>query len=231
MIRGHAERRTWLDEHDSCGTPFTLHESHFDCSGHQNDKSGWLGDKPFWRIAPMFQHLRYRTIGVLLGLASSIWLSTPSFSAVRCKDLVYGNSNYSEKMDELAALAKLPDDAWSRNHETLAGYLCKGKTDDANQLVQSGVVSAEDAQRMAAVLGKAYKPPRTSKTAKSYVSVKTQLIAEGVCNACADNAAQNFVRKPSSQCAILVQRALDGDSRAIDELVTAFPDLCKWHYE
>jgi hypothetical protein len=179
----------------------------------------------------MFQRLWYRAIFILVGLTSSICLSTQSFSAVRCKDLVYGNSNYPEKMDELATQAKLPEDAWNRNHETFVAYLCGGKTKNVNELVESGVVSAEDAQQMADVLGKAYKPRQTSENGKSYESVKTQLIEEGVCNACADNAAQNFVKKPSSQCAILVQRALNGDSRAIDELATAFPDLCKWEYE
>lgn len=51
----------------------------------------------------------------------------------------------------------------------------------------------------------------------------------GLCSACAANAVEYYVQKPSSRCARLARRALEGDPDALKELVS-FPDYCWWNY-
>jgi hypothetical protein len=168
---------------------------------------------------------------LLAGCAVSLVMSAAAFADVSCKSLAYGSAKYFQNMDELARQAKLPDAAWDRNHETVVSYLCSGQQEDVDQLVESRVLPAGEAERIGAVLGKVYRSKQGGGTTKDYASVKAELIQMGLCNACADDTAQHYLKKPGSQCARLAKRALEGDSRAIDELATASPDFCQWKYE
>ncbi len=51
----------------------------------------------------------------------------------------------------------------------------------------------------------------------------------GMCNACADNAAQWYIQRPQSQCGALARRALEGDPVAAAQL-QADPSFCTWSY-
>jgi hypothetical protein len=168
---------------------------------------------------------------LIAGCAVSLVLPAAAFSDVTCKSLVYGSAKYLQNMDELARQAKLPDAAWDRNHEMAVSYLCSGQLEDVDQLVQSRVVPAGEAERIGAALGKVYRSKQSGEIDKDYAAVKAEFIQMGLCNACADNVAQHYLKKPGSDCARLAKRALAGDSRAIDELATAFPDFCQWEYE
>jgi hypothetical protein len=167
----------------------------------------------------------------IAGYAVSLVMSSAAFADVSCKSLAYGSAEYLQNMDELARQAKLPDAAWDRNHETVVSYLCSGQLDDVDQLVESRVLPAGEAERIGAALGKVYRSKLGGEITKDYATVKAEFIQMGLCNACADNAAQYYLKKPGSDCARLAKRALEGDSRAIDELATAFPDFCQWEYE
>lgn len=156
-------------------------------------------------------------------------LPAPALAAPSCAELAYGTPAYQSKMDELAELAKLPGGSWNRYHEALVAGLCSGKPHDVDQLVDSGSVPAVEAVRIAAFLGIPYRPKPRSNIGEKYAASKTELIRMGVCAACADQIALYYTRRPSSSCAKLAKRALDGDTRAIDELVD-FPDYCRWAY-
>jgi hypothetical protein len=156
-------------------------------------------------------------------------LPISTFAAVGCQDLVYGSATYGEKMGELAVQAKLPNSAWSRYHESIVAGLCGAKPKDVDDLVDGGSVPAGEAERIAAVLGKTYRRKQPSDIRKKYASSKTEFIEMGACSACADHMAQYYSKKPSSRCAKLAKRALDGDSLAIEELV-GYPTYCRWAY-
>lgn len=55
--------------------------------------------------------------------------------------------------------------------------------------------------------------------------IELKLLALGMCNACADNAAAFYVKMPASRCAKLVQQVLEGDPTAIEKLKDT-PDYC-----
>lgn len=58
-----------------------------------------------------------------------------------------------------------------------------------------------------------------------YDDLDNMLIQLGLCNACASNVAEMFVKHPSSQCADLTRQALQGDSEALTTLQNT-PDFC-----
>jgi hypothetical protein len=55
--------------------------------------------------------------------------------------------------------------------------------------------------------------------------VENKLLALGLCNVCANNVAELYIKAPASRCTKLVKQALDGNSEAIETLVS-FPDYC-----
>lgn len=60
--------------------------------------------------------------------------------------------------------------------------------------------------------------------------VENKLLAMGLCNACANNVAELYIKAPSSHCSELVKQALAGNAEAIETLV-GFPDYCAaWQY-
>jgi hypothetical protein len=171
-----------------------------------------------------------KRIGFIVATAVlSVASSSPAFAEISCQDLKYGNPSYHEKMDELARRAKLPENTWNRYHESLVRDLCAGNIKDADKLVDAGMVKAQQAQAIAKLLGKAYKPKPRSEALKSYASAKQRFLEMGACSACADNIAQYYSKEPSSPCGKLAKQALDGDQEAMKQLI-AFPDYCKWRY-
>lgn len=162
---------------------------------------------------------------IILGFVSV----NSAFAQISCRDVKYGNPNYHEKMDELAKRAGLPDNYWSRYHESVVSDLCSGDIKDVDKLVDNGFVKPQEAQGIAKVLGKTYKSKQRSEVGKSYGYSKEKFLEMGACGACADNIAQYYTRKSISPCGILAKQALEGNPEAIRKLV-AFPDYCKWKY-
>lgn len=52
-----------------------------------------------------------------------------------------------------------------------------------------------------------------------------KLIEMGLCNACAQNVAHLYFAKPSSKCALLTKKAVEGDQVALSKLAD-FPNYC-----
>jgi hypothetical protein len=164
-------------------------------------------------------------VAVALGLASpDSVLAEPT-----CPDLDYHNPQHHEKMDELARRARLNNASWNRYHESVVSALCAGKREGVDKLVDQGFVPASEAERIAAVLDKAYKSKRRSEVGRKYGSSKNRFVEMGACSACADNIAQYYTRRPESRCGTLAQRALGGDAAAVEQLVE-FPAYCRWNY-
>ena len=176
----------------------------------------------------MWCHGRSITV-VFATIIFSFVLVNSAFAQMPCADLKHGKPNYNEKMDELAKRAQLPDDYWNRYHESVVSDLCSGNVTDVDKLVDGGFVKPREAQSIAKVLGKQYKPKERSETGESYGYSKEKFLEMGACNACADNIAQYYTRKPNSACGKLAKKALEGNPDAIRQLVE-FPDYCQWKY-
>jgi hypothetical protein len=149
---------------------------------------------------------------------------------IRCSDVKYNNANYHENMEKLAVRSGLPDNYYNKYHQGVVNQLCSGDTKGISELIDNGFVKANEVEAIAKVLGKTYKFTRErSETGKSYGSSKETFLNMGLCNACADNVAQYYSRKPDSPCGRLAKEALEGNSDAIKKLVE-FPDYCVWKY-
>jgi hypothetical protein len=159
----------------------------------------------------------------------SLVLANSTSAQISCSDVKYGNPNYHETMDELAKRAGLPDNYWSRYHESVVSGLCSGDTKDIDKLIDNGFVKPQEVQGIAKVLGKTYKPKQRSETGKTYGYSKKKFLEMGACAACADNIAQYYTKKPNSPCGKLAKQALEGSPEAIEKLA-AFPDYCEWKY-
>ena len=57
--------------------------------------------------------------------------------------------------------------------------------------------------------------------------VDEKLQSFGMCNACAGNATDFYLKKPKSKCGKLVKQALEGNPTAI-QLLQENPDYCNW---
>jgi hypothetical protein len=66
---------------------------------------------------------------------------------------------------------------------------------------------------------------KASTATLKYDDLDNALLALGMCNACADNAADLYLKHPESRCGTTVAAALAGDKQAIAEL-QASPDYC-----
>src|SRR5215471_7119035 len=172
---------------------------------------------------------RKSVVTVLAAIMLSVLSGIPAFAQISCKDLKYGEPNYIDKMDELAKLARLPDNSWNRYHETLVSNLCAGNLTEIDKMVDSGMVKAQEAQTIGKLLDKTYTSKKRSEPGKSYAESKRKFVEMGACSACADNIAQYYSKNPDSPCGKLAKQAVDGNAEAIKELV-AFPDYCKWKY-
>lgn len=146
-------------------------------------------------------------------------------AAVRCADVTYGNKNYSEKMEELARLARLRDDYYNRYHEEVVSDLCKGKITNVKKMIDNGDVESSEVESIKEVLGLT----KRSDVGQSYGFSKKKFIEMGLCGACADNVAQYYTKKPTSQCGVLAKKALEGNPIAVEDLLT-FRKFCEWKY-
>ena len=59
--------------------------------------------------------------------------------------------------------------------------------------------------------------------------VKNQMLAMGLCSACADNVAEYYTTAPTSKCADLARSALEGNPEAAEK-ISGMPDYCVYHY-
>lgn len=59
--------------------------------------------------------------------------------------------------------------------------------------------------------------------------LENKLLDLELCSACADNAARFYIQRPSSTCAKLTKKALEGNPDATQKL-QEFPDYCVWKY-
>jgi hypothetical protein len=71
---------------------------------------------------------------------------------------------------------------------------------------------------------------RNSPQELRFDDIENQLIEFGACTACADNATQHYLQRPTGQCGTLVRRALEGDREARRSISEDFPDFCAWDY-
>jgi hypothetical protein len=60
--------------------------------------------------------------------------------------------------------------------------------------------------------------------------VINRLLDIGLCEVCADNAVNFYLKKPSSDCAKLVRQALEGNPTAIVKLTDSSQNFCQWEY-
>jgi len=157
--------------------------------------------------------LPFRRTSISILFLTTILSLTSACSAsaqMSCSDVKYGNPRYHENMDELAKRAGLPDNYWSRYDEDVVSALCSGNIKSVNQLIEAGSVKAEEAQAIAKVLGKTFKPRQQSEAGKSYAQAKSKFLEMGACSACADNIAQFYTKRPASTCGKLAKAALGG---------------------
>lgn len=151
--------------------------------------------------------------------------SFPVNARLKCDDVKYGNENYHEKMEELARLARLPDNYYSRYHEDVVKDLCTGNMAVIEDWIDNGYVKRSEVEAIKEALGM----DGRSDIGKSYDYSKQRFLDMGLCSACADNVAQYYTRQPDSKCGKLAKQALEGNLDAIDEL-QSFPDYCTWKY-
>ncbi|MEW9570164.1 hypothetical protein ABQJ54_00185 [Rhodanobacter sp. Si-c] len=152
-------------------------------------------------------------------------VTDPVVQAIHCKDIQYDNPNYSSNMDKLATLARLPNNYYSRYDEDVVGYLCKGDTKSIQGEVDDGYVKQSEVDGIKEALGL----DDRSEMGMSYGYSRQKFSSMGLCEACADNVAQYYTKKPDSECGRLAKQALEGNPKAINTL-QSFPDYCIWKY-
>lgn len=148
-----------------------------------------------------------------------------SDALVPCSSVKYGNDRYHENMEALAKEVGLPDNYYSRYHEDAVKAICEGQESELVKLIDAGFVKATEAAALKRVLVR----DDRSEIGKSYEYSRAKFSEMGLCESCADNAAQYFTRQPASKCGQLAKQALEGDSLAVREL-QMFPDYCIWKY-
>ncbi|MEN6621417.1 MAG: hypothetical protein ABFD50_07715 [Smithella sp.] len=144
---------------------------------------------------------------------------------VKCSDVQYGNENYHEKMEELARSARLPDNYYNRYHEDVVRNLCKGNIKGVKETIDKGFVKQSEVEAIKEVLGM----DNRSSNGKTYGYSRKKFSDMALCNACADNVAQYYTKKPNSKCGKLAKQALEGNPNSIEKL-RSFPDYCIWKY-
>ncbi|NOT15559.1 MAG: hypothetical protein HOP21_08310, partial [Methylotenera sp.] len=170
-------------------------------------------------------------------------------ATVTCSDVKYGNESYHQKMEELAVLAELPDGYYSRYDEDVVSNICKGNMEDINSSIDYGYVKSSAVKAILKVLighqpeaekiySKVLTEENRSAEGKKYEYLLGQLMGMGAGTSAASNMAMYYIEKPESQCAMLVQRALDGELiksplngdaslMVVDEIYDS-PEYCKW---
>jgi hypothetical protein len=94
-----------------------------------------------------------RIIGALIVILS---LTGPAAAAVKCADVKYGTETYIEKMEELAIIAKLPDNYFNRYHEDVVSAACNRGKDagpEIRALLERGAVKPAEVRSILKALG------------------------------------------------------------------------------
>lgn len=151
--------------------------------------------------------------------------SVASYAKVSCSDITYGSESYGDKMEELAVLARLPENYYNRYHEDAVGYICKNDTKSLKALIDDGYVKKSEVESIKEVLG----ADNRSKSGKVFSDSRKKLINIGLSEVDADNAARYYSKAPKSKCGKLAKSALEGNQHAIKELLTS-PHYCTWKY-
>lgn len=163
---------------------------------------------------------------------SSIPLLLISFSTIadiQCDDVKYENEKYHEKMEELAVLAKLPDNYYSKYHEGVVSGFCKGEAKEVDSLIDNGYVTVEEVNAISKILNISYEVKERSEEGESYGYSKEKFLGMGLCSACSDNIAMFYTKNPESPCGKLAKKALEGNPDAVKTLQD-YPEYCTWEY-
>jgi len=158
----------------------------------------------------------------------SIFLLTMSFhskAALNCSDVTFGTDKYPENMEILHNAARLKGDHFNRYHESVVEFLCKGDAASAIKLADDGYLLLSEVVSISEVLGLEWR----SDLGQSFGFSKEQFVKMGLGLAPADNVARYYAEQPQSRCGQVAKRALEGNPRAI-ELLVSFPSYCKWPY-
>jgi hypothetical protein len=115
--------------------------------------------------------------------------------SVSCKDLNDYKGEDADPRQRLAIEAKLKDDYWNRDHESVWFYLCNDPIDinGIDSLVDEGYVTALEAESIAKVLGKPYKAKTRTEDGKLYEIIYQKLLGLFLCTACSSNIASAYV--------------------------------------
>jgi hypothetical protein len=167
----------------------------------------------------------------IAALVVASFLALPSLvqAQVACQDVRYGASAYHARMDELARIARLPNQRWNRYHEAAVKNICEGRPLENRGLIDQGYVTASDVQGLMRNLDLFRANEPRSEIGQSYGYSRKKFGDMGLCSACADNVAQWYTRQPESRCGKLARQALEGNPQA-ERLLTSFPDYCIWKY-
>lgn len=146
-------------------------------------------------------------------------------AALRCADVRPGTDSYPEKMELLQAEARLRGDNFNRYHESAVDLLCKGQFASAVELADNGYLLLSEVISISEVLGLEWR----SDSGQSFGYSKERFVQMGLGLAPADNVARFYVEKPDSECGRLAKRAIEGNPRAV-ELLLSNPPYCTWQY-
>lgn len=152
-------------------------------------------------------------------------VSFQSNAALRCADVRFGTDSYPENMELLHKKARLSGDHFNRYHESAVSFLCKSDSASAIKLADDGYLFLSEVISISEALGLEWR----SDSGQSFGFSKERFVEMGLGLAPADNVARYYVERPQSECGQLAKRALEGNPRAI-ELLVSFPGYCKWQY-
>ena len=141
--------------------------------------------------------------------------------SVSCKDLSDYKGEDDDPRQRLAIEAKLKDDYWNREHESVWFYLCNDPIDidGIDSIVDRGYVTAVEAESIAKVLGKPYKAKTRTEDGKLYEIINQKLSNLGLCTACSSNLASAYVDdKKIGHVRQIVDGALIGNKAYISML-------------
>lgn len=106
----------------------------------------------------------------------------------------------------------------NRYDDLFVGHLCDGYYHEADKLIDYGYVSAKNARALAARLQVDYAPNAQTEFGKRLVSLKDALHKRELYGVLEGNAAYIAAEMPTSECGVLVDRAIKGDHQAADQL-------------
>lgn len=106
----------------------------------------------------------------------------------------------------------------NRNTEAVITFFCNEQFNKVQEWINTGYITPNDAKILANYLGIDFEVQTRSVEGRLYELVYINLIDKGLCNACAGNAARQYVESPNSYIGHLVERSLRGDQSAVEVL-------------